>query len=83
MYVAIAETNFALALQENAFYPNVFVDISEYFELKMRILSIFKSEIMPDNLPRSSNAIKALSEYRGSSICVQYSEAFMLLYEKC
>ena len=45
-------------------------------------MSVYTTEIMKDNLPRSHSAIKALAAYRGSRISVNYAEAFMLLFEK-
>lgn len=83
MCETLSETEFAPALSTNAFIPNVFVDISSYMDKKLEIMSVFSSEVMPDNLPRSYSAIKALGAYRGSRIGVNYAEAFMLLYEKC
>lgn len=83
MYEIISETDHAPALIENVFIPNVFVDISNFMDEKLKIMSVFESEIMPDNLPRSFSAIKALGIFRGSRIGVRYAEAFMLLFEKC
>lgn len=82
MYETLSETEFTPALSENAFVPNVFVDITNYMEKKIEIMSVFASEVMPDNLPRSISAIYSLAGYRGSRIGVKYAEAFMLLYEK-
>ena len=82
MYEVISETEFAPALNENAFIPNVFIDISEFFEKKLEIMGCFESELMAANLPRSYNAIKALCAYRGSRIGVDFAEAFMLLFER-
>ena len=82
MCETLSETEFAPALSTNAFIPNVFVDISSYMDKKLRIMSVFESKIMPNNLPRSYSAIKALATYRGSRIGVEYAEAFMLLFEK-
>ena len=83
VYECLSETEFAPALSENVFIPNVFVDISDYMERKSDIMSIYSSEMMPNHLPRSHSAIRALATYRGSRIGVQYAEAFMLLLEKC
>ena len=82
MYETLSETEFAPALSENVFSPNVFVDISPYLETKIEIMSVYASEIMPENAPRSLSALKAQAGYRGSRICVQYAEAFMLLFER-
>jgi LmbE family N-acetylglucosaminyl deacetylase len=82
MYETLSETEFAPALYENAYIPNVFVDISEFMDEKLSIMSIYKSEIMPNNYPRSLSAIKALAAYRGSRIGVTYAESFMLIFEQ-
>ena len=82
MYETLSETEFTPALAENVFIPNVFVDISDHMKKKMEIMSVYESEVMHDNLPRSYSAINALAAYRGSRIGVEYAEAFMLLFEK-
>lgn len=82
MYETLSETEFSPALRENAFVPNVYIDITDFMDKKLEIMSVFAIEVMPDNLPRSYSAIKALAAYRGSRIGVNYAEAFMLLFEK-
>jgi LmbE family N-acetylglucosaminyl deacetylase len=82
MYETLSETEFSPALIENAFIPNVFVDITDFLEKKLEIMSVFASEMMAENFPRSFNTIKALATFRGSRIGVKYAEAFMLLFEK-
>jgi N-acetylglucosamine malate deacetylase 1 len=82
MYETLSETEFAPALSENVFNPNVFVDISEYLEEKIEIMKIYKSEIMGNNYARSISAIRALAAYRGSRIGTNYAEAFVLLFEQ-
>jgi len=77
----ISETDFAPALIENAFIPNVFVDITEFMDKKLNIINIFQSELLLKPLTRSIDSIKALHRYRGSQINVKYAEAFVLLKE--
>jgi len=79
MYETLSETEFAPALPETVFIPNVFIDISDYFEKKMKIMKIYNSEIMESPLPRSLNTIETLAKYRGSRISKKYAEAFVLL----
>lgn len=79
MYETISETELAPALPENAFSPNVYVDITPYLERKLEVMQVYESEVMREPLPRSFATIKALATYRGSSIGVHYAEAFMLL----
>jgi len=82
MYESLSETEYSPALIEAAFLPNVFIDITDFMVEKLQIMSLYTSEVMPDNLPRSCNSVKALAAYRGSRIGVNYAEAFMLLFEK-
>src|SRR5690554_1192806 len=81
MMEVISETDFAPALPENHFIPNVFIDISSYMEQKMEIINIFESELLEHPLTRSINSIKAYQRYRGSQINVEYAECFMLIKE--
>lgn len=81
MYEVISETDFAPALPENFFQPNVFIDISEQFEQKIKIYDYFKSEILNSPLTRSKETLIAHNRYRGSLINVDYAESFVLLKE--
>lgn len=81
MYECLSETEFAPALPENVFLPNVFTDITDYFAQKLEIMGIYESECMPSPLPRSIDAITSLAKFRGSSIGCKYAEAFMLVKE--
>jgi N-acetylglucosamine malate deacetylase 1 len=82
MYETLSETEYAPALNEAVFVPNVYVDITDFMDKKLEIMSVFTSEIMPDNLPRSLSAIRALAAYRGSRIGIKYAESFMLIFQK-
>lgn len=82
MIEALSETEFAVAIPGNTFVPNVFVDISEYIDKKLEIMSMFKGELQSDPFPRSLSTIQALARMRGSRIGVMYAEAFQLLYQK-
>ena len=81
MYETLSETEFAPALPENVFIPNVFVDVTDHFNKKIEIMKIYVSEMMDSPLPRSLESIEALAKYRGSCIGKKYAEAFMLLKE--
>ncbi len=81
MYETLSETEFTPALQENAFIPNYYVDISNLMDKKMDVFKLYDTEIMPDPYPRSLHAIQALAAYRGSRIGVSYAEAFMCILD--
>ena len=80
MMEVLSETEFAPSISGQTFVPNTFIDISDYFEKKIDIFKCFDSEVMKNNLPRSISATKALANYRGSRIGVEFAEAFMLLF---
>lgn len=81
MMEVLSETEFAPSTKEDSFTPNVFVDVSEFMEKKIEILSLFKSEISKHPFPRSIKSIKALATLRGSTSNCEYAESFMLLKE--
>jgi N-acetylglucosamine malate deacetylase 1 len=77
-----SETDAAPALAENAFVPNVFVDVSATLERKLEIFSLFASEVHPGHGPRGLSAVRALARQRGATVGVESAEAFMLLLER-
>ena len=81
-YETISETDFSSTTLNQAFNPNIFIDISDHFEQKIKIMKNYDSEIMKEPLPRSIRSIKALATLRGSRIGVKYAEAFQLEFEK-
>jgi N-acetylglucosamine malate deacetylase 1 len=82
MYECISETEFAPALIEKVFLPNYFVNISNYLRKKLKVMSIYSSEIGEHPFPRSLKNIEALSIFRGASSGFQNAEAFQLIFQK-
>lgn len=82
MIEALSETEFAPAIPGTSFCPNVFVDITPFIDKKLKIMSLYDTEMMPEPYPRSLSSIKALARVRGSRAGVMYAEAFQLLYAK-
>ena len=80
-YETLSETEWAAPFMENVFIPNVYVDISETLEVKLKAMSEYRSELKEFPHPRSPEAISALAKIRGSSIGVKAAEAFMLVRE--
>ena len=81
MMEIISETEFALPTPTHAFTPNVFVDISDYIDEKIKIMSMYTSEVGEFPFPRSEENIRALSMFRGATAGCNHAEAFMLLKE--
>lgn len=81
-YETLSETEWAAPSVENAFIPNVYVDLSETLEIKFKAMSEYRSELKEYPHPRSLEAISSLAKLRGSTIGVEAAEAFMLIREK-
>ena len=81
MMEILSETEFAPSTKEDSFIPNTFVDISAYFEKKIEIMKIFKSEISIHPFPRSERNLKSLATLRGATAGCEYAESFVLLKE--
>lgn len=81
MMEILSETEFAPSTKEDSFIPNTFVDISAYFEKKIEIMKIFKSEILMHPFPRSERNLKSLATLRGATAGCEYAESFVLLKE--
>lgn len=82
MMETLSETEFAPAISSKVFVPNVFVDITNYIDRKLEIMSMYDTEVMEEPYPRSLSSIKALARVRGSRAGVMFAEAFQLLYER-
>ena len=78
-YETLSETN--LDFYNDRFKPNVYVDISDTLDTKLKALEKYKSQLQKENQPRTLEVIKSLAILRGSHIGVKYAEAFMLLGE--
>ena len=81
-YETLSGTEWAAPFVENVFIPNVFVDISDNLELKLKAMAIYESEVKEYPHPRSLEAISVLAKRRGSTIGVKAAEAFMLIREE-
>lgn len=79
MYETLSETGWNLPQPDRAFIPNVWIDISDTFEEKLKAMECFKSQICEYPHPRSAEGIEALAKYRGSTIGVKYAECFMAI----
>jgi LmbE family N-acetylglucosaminyl deacetylase len=80
-YETISETDFGLGTDQ-AFRPNVFVNIEAYIEDKLRAMNIYASELGEFPFPRSHLAIRALASLRGAASGFKAAEAFELLRER-
>ncbi len=61
------------------FKPNIFVDISQYWDKKMEAWHCYEGEARPFPFPRSNEGLKTLANYRGMAVGVEKAEAFCLV----
>jgi LmbE family N-acetylglucosaminyl deacetylase len=80
-YEVLGSTDAMAPNQAGSFAPNIFIEVTEFLERKLEIMSLYETEIHEFPLPRALDSIKALARYRGSTIGCPYAEAFMLVRE--
>lgn len=81
MMETLSETEFATASVPDAFVPNIFADITDYFHRKIEIAEIYGSEMGEHPFPRSVKNLEALASFRGAAAGCTYAESFMLVRE--
>lgn len=75
----ISETNFGMP--QDVFKPNLYIDITDYFDKKAEALSIYDTELGQLPFPRNIESIKAQALIRGTESGVLYAEAFRVIKE--
>jgi LmbE family N-acetylglucosaminyl deacetylase len=82
-YEVASSTEWAAPLSDSAFLPNVFVDISNTLEEKLRAVEAYRdtfmSEVKPFPHPRSPEAVRVYAQSRGVSVGMVAAEAFVLV----
>ena len=78
-YETLSETEFQVRPGEGYFHPNYFVNITDEFEKKCEIMSLYESELGIFPFPRSLTGIKSLSQYRGLQSGANHAESFQIL----
>jgi LmbE family N-acetylglucosaminyl deacetylase len=78
-YETISETDFNINPSDRKINLNVYVDISEFWEKKIKAIHIYSSELADFPFPRSIRTIESLANLRGSQCGVEKAEAFELL----
>jgi LmbE family N-acetylglucosaminyl deacetylase len=64
------------------FAPNVFVDVTQTLDRKVRALEAYAGEVRGFPHPRSVEALRALASWRGASAGMPAAEAFVLVRER-
>lgn len=80
-YETLSETEWAPPRGDTWFIPNVYVDIHEHLEAKIRAMRGYASQLKEAPHPRSAEGITSLAQHRRYGIGSLASEAFMLVRE--
>jgi LmbE family N-acetylglucosaminyl deacetylase len=78
LYETLSETFWNAPGAEPTFAPNWTTDISSTIDKKIKALAEYQSEVTPVPGPRSLEAVRALSVFRGSQSNFAYGEAFQI-----
>jgi N-acetylglucosamine malate deacetylase 1 len=78
-YEVQSETHWNAPYLEAGFTPNVWVDISNHLETKLRAFQCYESQVKPAPDARSLEAIRALAIWRGSQQAMAAAEAFVAI----
>jgi len=78
-YETISETEWGQEIE--VFKPNIYVDISDTFNIKISAMKEYKSELKKPPHPRSIEGIEYLARRRGMEVHVKFAEAFILIRE--
>ena len=64
---------------ETTFKPNVFVDVTAFWEKKIAAWHCYAGEARPFPFPRSDVGLETLAHYRGMQVAIDKAEAFRLM----
>jgi len=67
------------ASNESPFFPNYYVDIGNYLDVKLKALNMYIMEMREEPHSRSIKHIEYLARHRGSTVGVIAAEAFMAI----
>ncbi len=83
-YETLSETGIDYQNPQNVFSPNVYVDITDTIESKVRALLKHESQIEDFPGSRCEEAVKSLAAYRGAQARMVAAEAFSIIrgYER-
>lgn len=80
-YEIPSSTGWMGAFMEDAFMPNVYVNVEATFGKKLEALQQYKTEMRDYPHPRSKEALEIIARHRGIESGLELAEAFMLVRE--
>ena len=75
-------TDWGFEASGDSFKPNHYVEVTEEIDLKLQALACYRNVMRDFPHPRSIEAVKGLSAYRGGQSGQKYSEAFQTVFQQ-
>lgn len=79
--VYMYEQTIPSGITEGTFKAQLFIDISDYIDQKLKAIEINESQFMPNRGIEWLEAVKGRCAYRGYQIAVKYAESFEVVKE--
>ncbi len=80
-YETVSETEWSFPIQYNQFAPNVYINIEQFIDIKIKAASMIKTQMKGFPHPRSLETLRVLATFRGSTVGLKAAEAFWLVRE--
>lgn len=74
-----SSTDYGHSSVTNSYEPNLFIDISDFWELKLKAMEKYSDEMREYPHSRSYHAIENLAKCRGNQNGLRYAESFQVL----
>ena len=74
----LSSTEWQLNGFRDQFFPNLYINISDYLDIKLEALNFYEIEMRPWPHPRSRQGVENLASYRGASVGLASAEAFYI-----
>jgi LmbE family N-acetylglucosaminyl deacetylase len=75
-----ASTEWTFGALGETFTPNVFTDITDFMDLKVKAMQLYKTEVYDAPDARSIENMVAMATKRGYQVGSQFAEAFQLVF---
>jgi LmbE family N-acetylglucosaminyl deacetylase len=77
--LAYDNTSLSWSMEREKFHPNMYVDITDYLDVKLKALSLHGSQMRPSVHHGSVQSVEYWARVRGREVSVEAAEGFMCL----
>jgi len=77
----LSATDWGFPLSGAGFSPNTYIDVTNYFDVKISALSCYRGVMRDMPHPRSENVMRGHAAYRGGQSGFMYAESFQTVFQ--